>query len=182
VVYFKYLISALLGLKASVNTQSSSDDAEKKLLVGNEDKPSPSRPSTLNFSLPIPGADRKSPVEIEVKSPPSTKTKSIELLANDFEDYTLVPCLCRPTKTFCSRYTRPFFSTLVTLIFVTYICTATLFLYLKRYSLSWQDMARQTLIPSAEGTVMIDAKGFETISVLDDLKAVFALGGCVVAV
>jgi len=43
-------------------------------------------------------------------------------------------------------------------------------------------MARQILIPSAEGTVVIDARELGTVSALDELKAVFALGGFVVAV
>jgi hypothetical protein len=106
---------------------------------------------------------------------------SVELLDGDFEDYQRVQCAC--TKAICSRWNRRFVGQLAMLGGVIYICIVTLFLYIQRCSQSWQSMAQQLLTgtPPGQHDSELPARGLDTVSGMDELNAVFALGGLVVS-
>lgn len=106
---------------------------------------------------------------------------SVELLDGNFEDYQRVQCSC--TKAICSRWSRRLVGQLAMLGGVIYICTVTLFLYIQRCSQSWQFMAQQLLTgtPPGQHDSELPARGLDTVSGMDELNAVFALGGLVVS-
>lgn len=106
---------------------------------------------------------------------------SVGLLDGEFEDYIRLQCSCN--KFICSRWSRRLFGELAVLGLVVYGCGATLFLFVQRCSMSWQYMAQQLLTgtPPGQHDSQLTERGLDTVSGMDELNAVFAIGGFVLS-